>query len=36
MRIGAETLAAYVETHPGITPDALADYIGVSVRTVRT
>lgn len=29
-------LIAYIDAHPGVTPDALAEHFGVSRRTIRT
>lgn len=36
MRTELEAMTAYIEAHPGIMPVALAEHLGVSVRTVRT
>ncbi len=36
MRTELEAMTAYIEAHPGIIPVALAEHLGVSVRTVRT
>ncbi len=36
MHVDAAVLAAFVEANPGVMPDAVAERLGVSVRTVRT
>lgn len=36
MHVDAAVLAAFIEENPGVMPDAVAERLGVSVRTVRT